>query len=220
MIFQHPHPQYKSIETQIWPCLKKIKVQPMIIIWTNLVEPESSMIYTKIQPQKLSWFWRRIFSRVLPYMVMAAILFNCAEPFEQDGNTLSTESQCEIWWKLLKQRSREEDIKKLHNFVHVYSLMARANNSQGTKIWLQLKCFTTLITNCKFQPLVLNTFWKNYFSTVYPYICLGMQIWFCRKKAKGPLTVIIWTYLVDLESSMLYTKVQPKSIFGSWEEDF
>ena len=48
MIFQLFTP-YKSIETQIWPFLKK--GQPLIIIWTNLVELESSMLYTKIKPQ-------------------------------------------------------------------------------------------------------------------------------------------------------------------------
>ena len=32
--------------------------------------------------------------------------------------------------------------------------------------------------------------------------------------------IIIWTNLVDLESSMLYTKIQPQSLFGSGEEDF
>ena len=28
---------------------------------------------------------------------------------------------------------KEEDIKKLHNFIHVYSPVARADNPQGTK---------------------------------------------------------------------------------------
>ena len=32
--------------------------------------------------------------------------------------------------------------------------------------------------------------------------------------------IIIWTNLVDLESSMLYTKIQPQGLFGSGEEDF
>ena len=31
--------------------------------------------------------------------------------------------------------------------------------------------------------------------------------------------VIIWTNLVDLESSMIYTKIQLQSFPGSWEED-
>ena len=35
-------------------------------------------------------------------MGMVAILFNGVEPFEQIGNTILTESPCEIWWKLLK----------------------------------------------------------------------------------------------------------------------
>ena len=58
-------------------------------------------IYQDSAP-KLSWFWRKFF-KSLPYMDTADILFNSPEPFEQIGNTLSTEGPCEIWWNLLKQ---------------------------------------------------------------------------------------------------------------------
>ena len=40
------------------------------------------------------------------------------------------------------------------------------------------------------------------------------------KKVKDQLTVIIWTNLEDLESSMLYTKIQHQTFLGSEEEDF
>ena len=105
MIFQLFLP-YKSIEMQIWPWHKKVKGQPMIIIWTNLIELESLMLYTKIQTQSFLDSGEEDFQEFLPYMDMAAILFKRAEPFEQNGSTLSTEGPCEIWWKLL----REEDI--------------------------------------------------------------------------------------------------------------
>ena len=42
---------YKFIETQIWPCRKQVKDQPKVIIWTNLVDFEFWMLYTKMQPQ-------------------------------------------------------------------------------------------------------------------------------------------------------------------------
>ena len=37
---------------------------------------------------------------------------------------------------------------------------------------------------------------------------------------KGQPRVIIWTDLVEFESVMLYTKIQPWSFLGSGEEDF
>ena len=40
------------------------------------------------------------------------------------------------------------------------------------------------------------------------------------ERSKGPLTVMISTNLVDLESSMLYTNIQPQSFLGSGEENF
>ena len=60
------------------------------------------MLYTKIQPQSFLGSGEEHFQEFLPYMDMAAILFNCAEPFERIGNTFSTEGIFEIWWKLLK----------------------------------------------------------------------------------------------------------------------
>ena len=48
---------------------------------------------------------------------------------------------------------------------------------------------------------------------------MGTQIWPSRKKFKGQPMVIIWTNFVDLESSILYTKIQPQSFLGSGEED-
>ena len=54
----------------------------MVIIWTNLVDLESSMLYTKIQPWNFLGSGEEDFYVFLPYMGMAAILFNFAEPFE------------------------------------------------------------------------------------------------------------------------------------------
>ena len=39
------------------------------------------MLYTKIQPQRI--LKKTIFKSFLPYMVIATILFNGVEPFEQ-----------------------------------------------------------------------------------------------------------------------------------------
>ena len=60
------------------------------------------MLFTKIQPQSLfgsgeDFHSGEDFQEFFQYMDMAAILFKCAEPFEQIGNTLSIESPCEIW---------------------------------------------------------------------------------------------------------------------------
>ena len=51
----------------------------MIIIWTHLVELDSLMIYTKIQPQSFLGSGEEDFQEFLPYMDMAAILFNCGD---------------------------------------------------------------------------------------------------------------------------------------------
>ena len=56
------------------------------------------MLCTKIQRQRVLSSGEEVLS-VLPYMGMAAILFNGAQPFEQIINILWTEYPCEIWLK-------------------------------------------------------------------------------------------------------------------------
>ena len=62
--------------TQIWPCCKKVKGQPRVIIRTNLVDLESMMLYTKIQPRSFLGSGEEDFQVFLPYMGMVAILIN------------------------------------------------------------------------------------------------------------------------------------------------
>ena len=108
---------------QIWPCRKKVKGQPTIIIWTNLVELETAMLYTKIQPESfLSSGEVFFFSEFLPYMDMAAILFNGVEPFEQIGNTLLTEGPI---WNLVKIAPAVSEKKTLKNYTILYMYIAQ-----------------------------------------------------------------------------------------------
>ena len=61
--------------------IKEVKGHPSLIILTNLVNLESSTLYTKIQPKSLLRTGEEDFYLVLLYMGMAATLFNGAEPF-------------------------------------------------------------------------------------------------------------------------------------------
>ena len=60
----------RATGTQIWPYHKKVKGHPSLMILTNLVDLESPMLYTKIQPQSFFSTGEKVF---LPYMGMAAI---------------------------------------------------------------------------------------------------------------------------------------------------
>ena len=51
-------------------------------------------------------------------------------------------------------------------------------------------------------------------------VAWGRKFDLILKKVKGQPWVIIWTNLADLESMMLYTKIQSQSFLGSGEEDF
>ena len=72
-----------------------VKGHSSIIIWTNLVGLEVSMLYTKVNLKAFLGFGEEDFKCFLPYMGMVAILFNGAEPFEQIANTPLTE--CPVW---------------------------------------------------------------------------------------------------------------------------
>ena len=83
---------YKSIRDRIWPCSKIGQGQPRVIIWTNLVVLEYS-----VSRSSASWFQRRWFLRLLPYMGMAAILDMWPGPFEQTFVPHPIEIPYEIW---------------------------------------------------------------------------------------------------------------------------
>ena len=60
-------------------------------------------------------------------MDMGAILFNGAEPFEQTDRWPHVKSG-ENW-----SSNFREDVLRLHDFIYVYSLAIRADNSRGIK---------------------------------------------------------------------------------------
>ena len=76
---------------QIWPCPKKVKGQPRVIIWKSLVDLESMMLYTMIQPWSFLGSGEEEFYVFLPYMGMVAILINGLWPFVQIFNPPLTE---------------------------------------------------------------------------------------------------------------------------------
>ena len=61
---------------------------------------------------------------------------------------------------------------------------------------------------------------EKIFKGFFPYKCIGMQTWPCRKKVKRQRTTILLAILVDLPSPMIPAKVQPQGILGSGGEDF
>ena len=104
----------------------------MTIIWTNLVDPESLTLYTKILPQNSLDSRKEIFKY---FYHKWATLFNGAESFEQIVNTLSTGPM----WNQEKIAQAVSEMKTFKNytiFIHVYSPEARTDNPQGTKVWL------------------------------------------------------------------------------------
>ena len=147
---------------QIWLCCKKVKGPLTVIIWTNLVDLESLMLYTKIPPNTFLVLEKKNFK----YFYHIWAWWPSCSVVRNHLNKLAIPSwkkaPCEIWWKLLMH------FKKM-TFQH------------------------------------------------FPH-CLGMQIWPCCKKFKCQPLVIVWTNLVNLESSMLYTKIQPQSFLGSGED--
>ena len=68
---------------QIWACRKKVKSHPRIIIWTNLVNLESKMLYTKIQPQSFLVLENKISKGLLVYMGMVPSCLMVWNPLNQ-----------------------------------------------------------------------------------------------------------------------------------------
>ena len=98
---------------QIWPCHKKVKGHPRIIIWTNLVDLEFQMLYTKIQPQScpgLEKMFKCFFVFFLRCIGMADILFNGGTIWEI-VNILSIEGSMRNLVKTGQEVSEEKTFK-------------------------------------------------------------------------------------------------------------
>ena len=87
---QHSSSNATATGTQIWPYHKKVKGHPSLIILTNGKPRVPNAVYQD-SASKLSWFWRRRFLSVFIIYGHGGHLVHGMEPFEQIGNTHSTE---------------------------------------------------------------------------------------------------------------------------------
>ena len=165
-------------------------------------------------------FPKKMFLSVLPYMGMADILLNGADPFEQIVNIPLTERRPYVNHVKSSENCFKEDIKRFYNFIHVYSPRTKGPRSPPLQNFDSSYSFITLIIHCKFHQLVFIIHWENDFLTFFPYKCMGHKFFLAVKRSKVNLRTlfeklsrpwVIWTKLVDLEFPMLYTKIQLQS---------
>ena len=156
-------------------------------------------------------------------MGMVAILFNLNKlmiPLQQKAT-------CEIWWKLVKLFQRRHlKITWFYTCIYKCSPRTRADNPGGTKFWLYLEGFATLIIHYKFHPLVLNILWENDFSIFPPYKCTGTQIQPCHKEDVNLgssfeqiwETLSPWCYILrfSLKVFLILEKKRFKSFYHTW----
>ena len=149
------------------------------------------MLYTEIQPQSFLSSGEKKFLSVLPYMGMASILLNGADPFEQIVNILSTERRpCVNHVKSSENCFKEEDMKWLYNFIHIYNPRTKDPHSLPLQNFDSSYSFITLITHYKFQQLVFIFHWENRFSTFSPYKCMGHKFVLAVKRSKVNLRTL------------------------------
>ena len=151
------------------------------MIWTYLVEHESPLLYTMIQPQSVFGSGEEYFMCILPYMGIAAILFNDAGQFEQVINASSTEGPI---WNLVKigravserEREKKKDVKKLHIF-YMYIAKGQGQISPGGQnIYCNWKGVPFSSNIVRFSHQSFICFEKMIFQHFLPYKFMGKQI--------------------------------------------
>ena len=123
-----------QLEEKFWQCGEKVKDHPRIIIWTNLVDLASPMLYTKILPQSFlgSGGGFEVFLTIWAWQPSCSILQNHLIKLLVP---LSQKLPCE--WNLLKfgvqfqRRSHLEICKILYMYK---ALGARDNTPWGIKV--------------------------------------------------------------------------------------
>ena len=98
-------------------------------------------------------------------MVMTAILFNGAEPFEQIVNIFLIEGPM---WNLVKNVQAVSEKKTLKDFTILHMYKTQGQGQTAPKILTAAKQFTILIRRCEFQPLVFIIHWENIFFNIFP----------------------------------------------------
>ena len=96
---------YKCIRDQIWPCRKIGHGQPRVIIWTNFVVLEHSMLHTKFQGHRPFGSGEEDFLRFLPYTTLIV----WPGPFEQ---IFIPPSHGDSIWNLASVVSEEKMLKE------------------------------------------------------------------------------------------------------------
>ena len=93
-----------------------------------------------------------------------------------DKILMSTEPSCQFRHLLQVSKKSWSLILYIffHDFIHVYSPRAGADNPLGTKFWCQQKHFVTLVICCKFQKNLFEVwFYTFFFIILYMYIAPG-----------------------------------------------
>ena len=129
MTFQRLISPYKCIQEEKFDLA--IKMSTFHHHLNKLDRPWVPDTVSKIQPQSFLGSGEEDFLVFSPYMGMAAISFNGMEPFEQIVNIPSQQKAHVKSGENCSSSVKEEDIKKLHNLIHVYSPGARADNPQN-----------------------------------------------------------------------------------------
>ena len=105
--------------------------------------------------------------------------------------------------------SKSDFIHIFNDFIHVYSLRARAENPLGTNFWCQQKALITLTICCKFQTNLFE-FWFYTHFLFFPYVHSP------GTEADNPLWTKFWCQqkgLVTLPICVCFKKISLKSDF-------
>ena len=163
------HP-YRSIRKQIWPCHKNGQGKPRVIIWKKpqdmgiqpLGTSSSSILKLSLFPSFCTSF-RKIPFASLFYMIFCFISNMYIKP-QGKKRTLGTIflMQAERSYHfdhclhVSKNSSALWFYARFHDFIHVHSPWAGADNALGPKFWCQQEGLITMVICCKFKKNLFN----------------------------------------------------------------
>ena len=122
---------------QIWRWHKKVKGHPWIIIWTNAVDLEFPMLYTKIQPQSFLsseedfeefFFFIQIWLRRRSCSMVQNNLNKLMIPLQQKDYTFSKEGPV---WNLVKISQAVSKMKMFKYHAILYRYIAQGQITPG-----------------------------------------------------------------------------------------
>ena len=155
----------------IWPCHKKVKGHPRILIWTNLIDFSLQCYISRFSLKAFLISGEEDFKRSYNIWVWWPSWSMVQKHLNKLSISLRRKAPCELWWKLIKRFQRRR-LKKIHSPI-------------------KPDCFRPIMINNRYKIIqiqVIKAFYLTFmaiWTTLYSYFARNLMLFILRWMLKN-----------------------------------